>query len=91
VLTRAIDVAGADADLLLNRGIAHAACANTAAALTDFDSALALPDADAPELLFHRGCCLIAAGEQARAAADLRECRRLGGRGDEVEALLADA
>lgn len=90
-LTRALELSDADADLLLNRGIAYAACDDTAAALADFDLALALPDADRPELLYHRGLCLIGAGDRDRAEADLLECRGLGTRTREIDELLTSA
>ena len=84
-----MELSDADADLLLNRGIAYAACGDTAAALADFDLALTLPDADRPGLLYQRGLCLIGAGDRDRAEADLFECRGFGTRTQEIDELLA--
>ncbi|MEU4745344.1 tetratricopeptide repeat protein, partial [Actinosynnema sp. NPDC023658] len=88
-LTRALDVVGDDPDVLLNRGIAHAALSDPAAAIRDFDRALALPDADVAELRYQRGVCLLRTEERARAAEDLRECLRLGEHEEEITALLS--
>jgi tetratricopeptide (TPR) repeat protein len=58
-----------------NRGIAHDHAGHHAQAIEDFGAALEQAGpADAGELLFRRGTCLLRAGERDAAVADLTSC-----------------
>jgi len=56
--------------LHVNRGIALHELGDDAAAIRDFDAALATPDVDAADVLFRRGLSKYALGARDRAAAD---------------------
>jgi Tfp pilus assembly protein PilF len=57
-LTRALELAGDDADILFNRGFVLEHAHRYEEAVHDYTRALALPGADREELLRHRATCL---------------------------------
>ena len=69
-LTRALELHGDDADVLYNRGFVLQRAHRFTEAVRDFTRALALPDADRPELLARRAECLVALGDAAQADGD---------------------
>jgi tetratricopeptide (TPR) repeat protein len=89
-LTRALELAGDNADILFNRGFALEHTRRHEDAVRDFTRALALPDGDRVELLAHRASCLVELGRTTEAAEDLRALRALDGpeRGSALEARI---
>jgi tetratricopeptide (TPR) repeat protein len=84
-LDRAIALAD-NGPLHVNRGIALHELGEDAAAIRDFDAALASPDVDAADVLFRRGLSKYALGAHDRAAADWdRHLRVVAQSGEESE------
>jgi tetratricopeptide (TPR) repeat protein len=72
------------AALRVNRGIALQALGDDEAAIRDLDAALAMPDADAAEVLFRRGQSHHALGNGDRASADWDRHLRVTAEGGEL-------
>jgi tetratricopeptide (TPR) repeat protein len=70
-LTEAL-LLGENATVLYNRAWAHQSLEKWDDAIADYSEALTLPDADAMDIYYQRGVCLLAAGREEDGMADLK-------------------
>ena len=76
-LTRALELAGEDADILFNRGFALEHVRRYEEAIDDYTRALALPASNRSQVLRHRAQCRAALGRHDQAADDVRAAQQL--------------